>query len=193
MTLSLSESASLRPMPLPARRVWLPADSLNRSAGYTQGALALSYPMTPEMTADPQTTALVVVPHGARHGSSGGMEAWAATFIQAIVEVIASDRPVTQLVRWTSRRVYAEIMHRQRRVAQHRGTTATRSCRQHVATVRVCRPGENCAEVAARVVFGPRSRAIAARLDYVNGRWMCTAIAFDDGRRPATESRPSTQ
>ena len=171
-------------MPLPARRDWLAADSLNRSAGYTQGALALSYPMTPGTSADPRTTALVVVPHGARHGSDGGMEAWAATFIQAIVEVIASDRPVTQLVRWTNRRVYAEILQRQRRVARHRSPTATRSSRQHVATVRVCRPAEGCAEVAARVTFGPRSRAIAARLEYVKDRWMCTAIAIRLGVAP---------
>ena len=167
---------ALRPVPLPARRTWLPADSLTGPAQYTQGALALSYPLTHQTASDPQTTALVVVPHGARHGSSGGIEAWAATFIQAIVEVIASDRPVTQLVRWTSRRVYLEISRRQRLVAQHRGATGVRSSRQHVATVRVCRPAEGCAEVAARVVFGPRSRAVAARLDYIKGRWICTAI-----------------
>jgi hypothetical protein len=28
------------------------------------------------------------------------------------------------------------------------------------------------------VTFGARSRAVAARLDYVNGRWLCTAISF---------------
>ncbi len=182
---SAAQPASLRPMPLPARRAWLPADSLNGPEGYTQGSLALSYPLTAGTAADPHPTALVVVGHGAaRPGSKGGMEAWAATFIQAIVEVIASDRPVTQLVRWTSRPVYTEITQRQRLVAQHRSATSTRPCRQHVATVRVSRPSEGCAEVAARVTFGPRSRAIAARLDYLRDRWLCTAIAFD-GRRPA--------
>jgi hypothetical protein len=165
-------------MPLPVRRTWLPADGLESSPGYTQGALALTYPMTHGTSADPRTTALVVVPHGGGYGSTAGMEAWAATFMQAIVEVIASDRPVTQLVRWTSRRVYAEIVQRQRRVARHRSAATTRSSRQHVATVRVCRPAEGCAEVAARVTFGARSRAIAARLEYVRDRWMCTAIDF---------------
>lgn len=168
----------LAPVPMPGRRTWRPVDSLHRRSDYTQSTFALSYPMQTGAPADPQTSALVVVPHGGTHGSTGGMEAWAATFVQAVVEVIASDRPVTQLIRWTSRRVYAEISQRQRRVAQHRSATSTRSCRQHVATVRICRPAAGSAEVAARVVFGPRSRAVAVRLDYVNGRWMCTAICF---------------
>ncbi len=191
MNTSTSHPTALRPVPLPGRRTWQPADSLGPPSEYTQGALALTYPLAAGTAADPQTTALVLVPHGARPGTNAGMEAWAATFIQAVVEVIASDRPVSQLVRWTSRRVYAEIAGRQRRVARHRGTTATRSCRQHVATVRVYRPTGASAEVAARVIFGPRSRAVAARLDYVNGRWLCTAISFD-GRRPA-ESWPPAQ
>lgn len=174
---------SLQALPLPTRRAWLPIDSLDRSradggGGYTQGALALSYPLPGGVTAAPQTTALVVVPHGTPTSPDGEMETWAATFIQAVVEVIASDRPLTQLIRWTNRRVYAEIAERQRQVARHRGATGVRSARHHVATVRVCRPFTGCAEVAARVTFGPRSRAVAARLDYIHGRWLCTAIRF---------------
>ncbi len=133
-------------MPLPARRAWLPADSLNGPEGYTQGSLAC--PTRSRL----RTTLVVAAGHGAaRPGSKGGMEAWAATFIQAVVEVIGTDRPLTQLVRWTSRPVYTEITQRQRLVAQHRSATSTRPCRQHVATVRVSRPSEGCAEVAARV------------------------------------------
>lgn len=172
--------APVQAIPLPGRRAWQPIDSLGGrgSAGYTQGALALSYPLPGGRAADPQTTALVVVPHGTPTSQGDGMEIWAATFIQAVVEVIASDRPVTQLIRWTNRRVYAEIAERQRHVARHRGTTRVRSSRQQVATVRVCRPFAGCAEIAARVTFGPRSRAVAARLDYLHGRWLCTAIRF---------------
>jgi uncharacterized protein DUF6459 len=180
MAPSMTHPASLKPLPLPlpGRRAWRPIDSLDQPAGYTQGALALSYPLTAGTNADPQTTALVVVAHGDQRDQHGDMEVWAATFIQAVVEVIASDRPLTQLIRWTSRPVYAQIMQRQRRVAQHRSNTGTRSSRQHVATVRVFRPTAGCAEIAARVTFGPRSRAVAARLDYVNERWLCTAISL---------------
>jgi Family of unknown function (DUF6459) len=175
---TLTQPAALRPLPLPGRRAWRPVDSLSQSAEYTQGALALSYPLPTGTVADPQATALVVVPHGSRRGGDGDLERWAAAFIQAVVEVIASDRPVTQLVRWTSRQVYAEIAERQRRVAEHRSRSGTRSCRQQTATVRVFRPTPTCAEIAARVTVGPRSRAVAARLDYVSERWLCTAIRF---------------
>jgi hypothetical protein len=168
-------TSSLRAVPLPGRRTWRPVDSLHLPGDYAQGALALSFPLPTGASADPQPTALVVVPHGAR-GGRGDLESWAATFVQAVVEAIASDRPVTQLVRWTSRSVYAEVVQRQRRVSQHRSAAGARSARQQVATVRVYRPAPGCAEVAARVTFGRRSRAIAARLDYVNDRWMCTAL-----------------
>jgi uncharacterized protein DUF6459 len=167
---------TLRAVPLPHRRTWRPVDSLHSPSDYAQGALALSYPLSTGTTTDPETTALVMVPHGADRGAKGELEAWAATFVQAVIEVIASDRPVTQLVRWTSRGVYAEIAERQRRVSRHHSPVTVRASRQHVATVRVCRPAPGCAEVAARVTIGPRSRAVAARLDYLNDRWLCTAI-----------------
>jgi uncharacterized protein DUF6459 len=176
--LRTSNVASIRPIPLPGRRTWRPVDSLHRPSDYAQGALALSYSLPAGTSAHPEATALVVLPHGTTQGRHDDMEAWAAAFVQAVVEVIASDRPVTQLVRWTNRRVYTEIAERQRRVAQHRTPAASRTTRHHVATVRVCRPGPDCAEVAARVTFGPRSRAVAARLDYRGDRWMCTAIDF---------------
>jgi Family of unknown function (DUF6459) len=165
-------------IPLPSRRAWLPVDTLAARAEHTQGSLALSYSLPAGLSAHPRTTALVLLPHGTPKGCTAGMEVWAATFIQAVVEVIASDRPLAQMVRWTSRRVYADIAQRQRWVARHRGSSGVRSKRHQVATVRVCQPFAGCAEVAARVVFGRRSRAVAARLDMVNDRWVCTAITF---------------
>jgi hypothetical protein len=155
------------------RAVDTPAD---RTA-YTQGALALSYPLIADLEADPRSTALVVVPHGSRPDPGSGAEAWSATFVQAVVEVIACDRPLTQLVRWTSRTVYADIARRRELVARHR-LGLVRASRQQVATVRVCRPTSAALEIAARVTFGGRSRAVAVRLDYVKERWLCTAIRF---------------
>ncbi|MGI8701838.1 MAG: Rv3235 family protein [Nocardioidaceae bacterium] len=177
MTRPVSPSL-VRPLPVPNRRTWRPADGLAEPGGYTQGALALCYPLPAGLPTDPCPTGLVVVPHGARPGPAQGSDAWAATFVQAVVEVVACDRPVTQLVRWTTREVYAEILRRQQNVARHRRDTGVRSLRQHVATVRLCQPWPECAEIAARVTFGSRSRALAARLDRLHGRWLCTAIQF---------------
>lgn len=178
MTAPTAQRPLVRPLAVSARRSWQAVDTLVSLGEYTQGALALSYPMSAGVSADPYPTALVVVPHGVGAGPPHGSEAWAATFIQAVVEVVACDRPVTQLVRWTTRAVYAEILRRQQNVARHRSDSSVRSTRQHVATVRLCQPTPDSAEIAARVAFGGRSRAVAARLDRLNDRWLCTAIQF---------------
>lgn len=178
MTSSLAHPFLVRPLSSGSRRTWRPADALGETSGYLQGALALSYPLPAGMDTDPCPTALVVVPGHPRSRSAESTDAWAATFVQAVVEVIACDRPVTQLVRWTSREVYGEILRRQQAVARHRSSTAVRSSRSQVATVRLCRPAPACAEVAARITFGGRSRALAARLDRQHDRWLCTAIEF---------------
>lgn len=176
--MTTSVSPLVRPLSLPTRRTWRPADTLAECGAYTQGALALSYPLPAGLSTDPCPTGLVVVPHGSRIGPARGSQAWAATFVQAVVEVVACDRPVTQLVRWTTREVYAEILRRQQNVARHRRDSGVRALRQHVATVRLCQPSPECAEIAARVTFGSRSRAVAARLDRTHERWLCTAIQF---------------
>jgi hypothetical protein len=105
-------------------------------------------------------------------------EAWAGRLLQAVVEVLARDRPLTQLIRWTDQHVYADIAARQQRLAT-RGSRLPRSAaRPHVMTVHICHPTERTAEVSARVTMGGRSRAIAARLDLHRERWLCTAIQF---------------
>ncbi len=177
--LSTTSRSVVARLPMSERRTWQQVDPPADQHAFTQGALALSYPLPAGLTADPRPTALVVVRHGARISPrASGPEAWAATFVQAVVEVIASDRPLTQLMRWTSRTVYSEIARRQQYVARHRAAPGVRPCRQQVATVRVSRPTTSAAEVAARVMFGARSRAVAARLDLVDERWLCTAISF---------------
>lgn len=173
-----TRSAVVLQLPLAHRRAWRSADALDKDSPPSQGSLALSYLLPAGVDTFPQPTALALVPHGDPRCADRAIDTWAATFLQAAIEVIASDRPATQLVRWTSRRVYAEVIARRQYVARHRTAGGVRACRQHVATLRVSQPSERSAEVAARATFGPRSRAIAARLDWVNGRWLCTTLQF---------------
>lgn len=168
----------------PARSIrgWLNPPAAPRdpaAAGpYSQGALALTFPMPSGVDCEPRSTALTLVQPGSPPSAAlEGSEAWAARFMQAVVEVLSSDRPLTQLVRWTNQEVYADIAHRRQRVAE-RAARAPRPVRPHVATVRICHPTVTTAEVSARVATGTRSRAIAARLDLRRGRWLCTAIQF---------------
>lgn len=184
---ALKQSPTPRPthLPLeaPAARRWQRDDPYGApTEAYTQGALALTFPLPGGLEAWPRTSTLTLVTGEQEQvltpESVPDPEPWAARFVQAVVEVVSSDRPLTQLVRWTDPDVYADLRQRRERVAQHRKPGQVRTGRQHVATVHLRRSSLDSAEVAARVTLGRRSRAIAARLDFQRGRWLCTAITF---------------
>lgn len=104
--------------------------------------------------------------------------------IQRTTEVICGDRPVSQLVRWTSKAVYDEINRRARLVAKAGKHEAGfgRGRRPIVApkvqSIHTCFVSPTVAEVSLRVRHGARSRCIAARFESTSGRWMCTEIIF---------------
>ena len=95
---------------------------------------------------------------------------WAARLVQALVEVLAGDRPVGQLVRWTSAQVYDEVAA----LTLPRGTRG--ASRGVVRSVHVSEPVDGVAEVAALVRRGRRTSAVALRLEGLDGRWQCTAF-----------------
>ncbi|MCY7372301.1 MAG: Rv3235 family protein [Spirochaetaceae bacterium] len=97
---------------------------------------------------------------------------WAARLVQALVEVLAGDRPVGQLVRWTSAAVYDNVSALAR--PGDRGTSA--AARGVVRSVHVSEPIDGVAEVAALVRRGRRTTAVALRLEGLDGRWQCTAV-----------------
>lgn len=105
------------------------------------------------------------------------VRAWAGRFAQAVVEVAGGDRPLPQLLRWTSPRVYAELGRRVRLMAQSRPVEQRRrTFRPQVRSVHLCRPVPTVAEVSVHVRHGQRSRAVAARLELRSDRWTCTAL-----------------
>jgi uncharacterized protein DUF6459 len=105
------------------------------------------------------------------------VQAWAVRFAQATVEVLGGDRPVTQLLRWTSGVVYSELDRRTRILARTApAPQRLRRVRPQVRSVHVFRPGPACAEVSVHVRHGHRSRAIAARLERRQDRWQCVAL-----------------
>jgi hypothetical protein len=96
---------------------------------------------------------------------------WAGRFAQALVEVLEGDRPVGQLVRWTSAEVYDDVVARFRRRQGRAG-----SARAVVRSVHLAEPADGVAEVAAVVRRGARTTAVALRLEGLDGRWQCTAL-----------------
>jgi hypothetical protein len=95
---------------------------------------------------------------------------WSARLAQGIVEVLHGHRPLQQLVRWTDESVYAMLA---RRLAARRPRTGSRPL---VRSIRVCEPRDGVVEVSVVVEAGHRCRALAMRLEGLDGRWRCTVL-----------------
>jgi hypothetical protein len=111
---------------------------------------------------------------------------WAGRLVQAIVEVVSGVRPVSQLVRWTSADVYESVQMRMRtdpaaavvpaRLAAATARLAPVQFAEVVRSVHVSEPADGIAEICAILQQGRRCRAIALRLEGLDGRWQCTAL-----------------
>lgn len=115
------------------------------------------------------------------HGDPTELRAWAGRFAQTVLEALCLERPVTQLLRWTTPHVYR---HLERHIAARR--EAMRSmprigrrnagARATVRSVHICQTRADAVEVSVHVVVGARSRAMAVRLERRSGQWLCTAL-----------------
>ena len=167
-------SARTAPTPIESARTASPQHDLVGSGAMTRGALALRYQLDPELDVVPAPPALRLVPAGPRLPDP---QAWASKLVQAVAEVLAGDRPISQLVRFTDSIVFGELNRRVRLL----GLTTTATARglkerSAVRSVHVFTPATEVAEIAAHVRYGDRSRAIALRLEVHRGRWICTAL-----------------
>lgn len=99
---------------------------------------------------------------------------WAAMIAQAVVEIVAGRRPPVQVVRWLEAPVYERV----RRSAE---AAATRGARRagtpvRVRRVRVSTDLDAAVEAVVVVDDGLRCRALALRLEALDGRWLCSAL-----------------
>lgn len=94
----------------------------------------------------------------------------ASRILRAVLEILARRRPLHQLLPWTSEDVYEELTAWMYRTAQRHGPPAT------VRSVHVSEPADGIAEVSAVVSQECRVRAVALRLEGVDGRWRCTLL-----------------
>lgn len=111
------------------------------------------------------------------------MEQWAHRYAQAVVEIVNGDRPVSQVLRWTTPEVYANLTRRAVLVARaggHRPGEGRRGqvTRSQVIGVRTCFVTPRKVEVSIHVRHGERSRAIAACFELIRDRWQCSALEF---------------
>ncbi len=133
---------------------------------YTQEALALDFFPAVEDEFAHQPTRSSDLPEP---------EPFTAKIAQAIVEVISGQRPATQLIRHTSPTVYS-VLARRALVSNRRLASGPRRPAV-VRRVRVCEPADGVVEACAVVVAHGRVRALALRLEGLDGRWLVTQVA----------------
>ncbi|NYJ00471.1 hypothetical protein HNR19_001169 [Nocardioides thalensis] len=149
----------------------------------TQGTLALallprSEPPGPVTRPRPRGATVVPIERRLRHS----IEEWTRRYAQASVEIVGGDRPVSQLLRWSSPEVYADLHRRALLVARaggHQpGLGRVQQVRPVVHSVHTCFITHDVVEAGVHVRYGARSRALAARFERVDQRWICTALDF---------------
>jgi len=91
----------------------------------------------------------------------------ASMLARALVEVISGRRPLAQLRVHCAPEIYAGLAAR-----PSTGPLAL----PHLLTVHVCEPADSVAEVSAAFRRADRVRAVAFRLQGVDGRWRITAL-----------------
>jgi hypothetical protein len=99
---------------------------------------------------------------------------WTARLAQAIAEVLAGARPAGQLSRVATLDVLHLLERGSGRLGGRRGGLPPQ--RPIVGSVHVSEPRDGVAEACVVVDTGPRKRALALRLEGINGQWQCTAV-----------------
>lgn len=150
----------------------------------TEGALALAFPLPSGVPPVPEAPApLRLVPpvggselHRTGQGCLTAPRPWAGRLVQAVVEVLAGDRPAAQLARWTAAGVYYDLQRMATRAARERAVFAQRPAVDTVRSLHVSEPADGVAEVCALVERDRRARVLALRIEGRDGRWQCTAL-----------------
>lgn len=197
MPATVTHSPSLRSRPAPRSEPpyddELPgptAAAALAAGGHVQGALALSLAAPPPPPAAPPLRLVPPLADDAAEGPASALRAgeddgpsrtpraglphpklWAGRLALALLEVIAGERPATQVMRHVSPGIYADLTRSPRRPAPPR-----RARPLQVHSVHVCEPADGVAEVCAVLSRGGRRRAVAMRLEGQHGRWRCTAL-----------------
>ena len=130
--------------------------------------------------AEPPGPSLTFSAGRAADGPADPVVAWSRQFAQVIAEILAGARSPRQLAPWTTERVRDRISL----LTQ----TLTPGQRPRIRRIVTSRPAARVVEMTVVLSFGPRSRALALRLEQLPGRrpapglparparWLCTEI-----------------
>lgn len=119
----------------------------------------------------PQRTSTVALPDP---------EPFLRNLSRGVLEVLAGVREVDQLARWLTEDAYRKLVTRSNlaaRARSARGVPARRPVHA-ILSVRHSEPSDGVVE-AVVIVQGPaRTRAVAMRLEGMDGRWRATSLAL---------------
>lgn len=132
---------------------------------YAQTALALDFTCNPDEDCERRPTLRSHLPDP---------QPFVAKISQAIIEVIAAQRPAPQLIRHTTPAIYSGLARRALLAAKRQSSGPRRPA--IVRRVRVCEPADGIVEACAVVVAHGRVRALALRLEGLDGRWLVTEL-----------------
>jgi hypothetical protein len=136
-----------------------------------QPTLPLEFCLPNGLPAIPTVPELVV-----RHPRSS-IVPWAARLAQAVLEVVAAERPVAQLTSWVQPEIYRRLERRHQLTARLVDPSRPRGrAADQVQSVHVCHPTPQIAEVSVVTRGSDRCRALALRLEWRKGRWICTEL-----------------
>ena len=183
--------SSVSPLLRPTRAI---TRTIRTRPAAVQGTLALDWQLPGEVDAvpepdrslrlvsrepapDPETDPAVAVVATSR-SELPDPGPWTAQLVQAVLEVLAHERPRQQLVRWLAPDVYADLGLHLAAGPSRPGTARPGGrARRTVSSIHVFEPADGVVEANAVVLGGRRARAIALRLEGWDGRWRCTRLA----------------
>lgn len=97
---------------------------------------------------------------------------------RSIVEILAGVRDLDQIARWVTDDVYRHVAKRVSLARRARSAHGRSAVRPALASgpVRLCQPADGVVEAVVVLHSRGRSRAVALRLEGIEGRWRASAV-----------------
>lgn len=107
-------------------------------------------------------------------------DTFARNIVRGVLEVLAGVREVEQLARWLSEDVYRTLVVRANLATRARSARRIAPLRDvhEIRSVHLFEPADGIVEATVTAAARIRTRAIALRLEGLDGRWRVTALAL---------------
>jgi len=107
-------------------------------------------------------------------------EVFVRNMVRGVLEVVAGVRDAEQLARWMSEDVFRRLVARTSIAARARSARRVQVYRvvHEIGSIRLSSPTDGVIEATVTASGRTRTRAIAMRLEGIDGRWRVTALCL---------------